>query len=98
MKWVRKTSLSQRKTYKKTGIFVYGSGIVTSSTGVRIHSAPGMKFTTEEVRPHGELLYCYGTNNKDGFEWWRVDPNGLKWVRKTSLSQRKSFKELIEIE
>lgn len=95
-RWVRKTSLRDRIGYKKRGAVAYGSGIVTSKSGVRIHSAPGMKYATEEVRPHDEELFCYGTHVADGYEWWCVDPNRLKWVRKTSLSNRKGFKKIIE--
>lgn len=95
-RWVRKTSLRDRIGYKKRGAVAYGSGVVTSKTGVRIHSAPGIKYATEEVRPHDEVLYCYATHTSDGFEWWCVDPNRLKWVRKTSLSNRKGFKKIIE--
>lgn len=95
-RWVRKTSLRDRIGYKKRGAVAYGSGIVTSKTGVRIHSAPGMKYATEEVRPHDEELYCFATHFADGYEWWCVDPNRLKWVRKTSLSNRKGFRKIIE--
>lgn len=95
-RWVRKTSLRDRIGYKKRGAVAYGSGIVTSKTGVRIHSAPGMKYATEEVRPYDEELYCFATHVADGYEWWCVDPNRLKWVRKTSLSNRKGFRKIIE--
>lgn len=95
-RWVRKTSLRDRVGYKKRGAVAYGSGVVTSKTGVRIHSAPGIKYATEEIRPHDEELFCYATHVADGFEWWCVDPNRLKWVRKTSLSNRKGFKKIIE--
>lgn len=96
-RWVRKTSLSNRSVYKKTGVISYGSGIVTSKTGVRIYSAPGMKHATEEVIAGGTLLYCFGTHNADGFEWWLVSADGDKWCRKTSLSDRKSEKKIIEM-
>lgn len=71
---------------------VYAEGVVASTTGVRIHNAPKMFGTaTAEVIPYGKTLYCYGTNKSGGFEWWRVDPEKNKWVRKTSLKDRKAL-------
>lgn len=77
-------------------VTIYGEGTVSSETGVRVHSAPKMAGTaTEEVRPYGEKLYCYGTNQSDGFEWWRIDETGKRWVRKTSLKNRKAYKKTV---
>lgn len=95
--WVIKTNLANRKTYQKKVVFVYAFGTVTSKTGVRIHSLPGMKYTTEEVISQGTVLYCYGSHTADGFEWWAVNASRTKWVRKTSLSQRVVEKKWAEM-
>lgn len=97
-KWVRKTSLKNRKTYKKRGAISYAYGYAASKTGVRIHSKPSMGASTPEVMPYETKLNCFGSHNADGFEWWCVDPNRMKWVRKTSLKNRIVKKELIEVQ
>ena len=96
-KWTRKTSLKNRKTYKKKGVYSYGIGYVASKTGVRVHSAPGMGFSTDEVIPFETKLHCFSSHDKDGFEWWCIDVNRMKWVRKTSLKNRRGIKEFIEL-
>lgn len=95
-KWVRAKSLTGRKTYKKEVYFIYGEGVVKSKTGVRIHAKPSMDASTAEVIPYATVLYCYGSSNVDGFEWWSISPNRDKWVRKTSLEHRKTYKKWIE--
>mgnify|MGYP006874680679 CR=1 FL=1 len=91
------TSLKNRKTYKKKGVYSYGIGYVASKTGVRVHSAPGMGFGTDEVIPFETKLNCFSSHDKDGFEWWCIDVNRMKWVRKTSLKNRRGIKEFIEL-
>lgn len=95
--WVRKTGLKNRKTYLKKVVFTYGYGTVNSKTGVRIHSLPGMKYTTPEVIAEGTVLYCYGSHNADGYSWWAVNAARTKWVRKTSLRDRVTEKKWTEI-
>ena len=95
--WVPKNVLRNRKGYQKTVVFTFAYGTVNSKTGVRIHSAPGMKYTTEEVIAEGVRLYCYGTHNADGYEWWAVNASRTKWCRKTSLRDRVSEKRWHEI-
>lgn len=74
---------------------IYGQGTVKSATGVRVHSAPSFAATTEEVRPFGEVLYCYGSHTAEGYEWWKIDETGKRWVRKTSLRNRKAYKKTV---
>lgn len=95
-KWVRKTSLKNRKGYKKRGAISYASGVSASKTGTRIYSAPGMGKATPDIVEYDKCVYCYGTHSADGFEWWCINPNRLEWVRKTSLKDRKAEKKLIE--
>lgn len=95
-RWVRAKALKDRTTFKKEVYIVYGEGSVASKTGVRIHYAPRMDATTEEVIPYATILYCYGTHTADGFEWWAVNHEKTKWVRKTSLDHRKGYKEYKE--
>ena len=95
-KWTRKTSLINRRGYVKVGALSYAYGFVNSKTGVRVYSQPGNKYSTPEVIPADTKLYCLGSHNKDGYEWWCIDPSKMKWIRKTSLRDRKSEKEFIE--
>lgn len=97
-RWVRKTSLYQRKGYVKTVYFIYGEGVVNSLTGVRVFSRPGKAYATEEVINHGITLYCYGSNNAEDstMEWWAINKERTKWVRKTSLRDRKGYTKWIE--
>lgn len=95
-RWVRARGLKDRVGYVKEVDIVYGEGAVASKTGVRIHYAPRMNATTEEVIPYATILYCYGTHNADGYEWWAVNPDKTKWCRKTSLDHRKGYKEIRE--
>lgn len=60
-------------------------GKVSSSTGVRVHSAPAMSATTSEVIKYNTTLYCYASKFADGYEWWKISATAEKWVRKTSL-------------
>ena len=95
--WVPKTSLRNRKTYQKKVVFTYGYGTVSSKTGVRIHSLPGMNYATDEVIAYNTILYCYGSHTADGYEWWAVNASRTKWCRKTSLNNRKTEKKWAEI-
>lgn len=91
--WVLKTSLRNRKTYKRKGYMTYGYGFVNSKTGVRIHSAPNMESATTEVIPEGTKMFCYSTHKEDGFQWWSLDMARTKWCRETSLRDRKMIQE-----
>ena len=95
--WARKTSLKERKTYKKAGYMTYGFGFVSSKTGVRIHSAPNMESSTSEVIGVGTKFFCYSTHKEDGFQWWSLNPERTKWCRETSLKDREMVKEWREI-
>lgn len=95
--WVPKTSLRNRETYRKRGYMTYASGIVSSATGVRIHSAPNMASSTPEVIPQGTKLFCYSTHKEDGFQWWALNFERTKWCRETSLKDRKTSKEWHEM-
>ena len=89
-RWVRKTSLRNRKSYKKRVVFTYGHGVVNSKTGVRVFSRPGKNYATEEVIAHGIVLYCYGSNKAEdsSVNWWAINKERTKWVRMTSLRDR----------
>lgn len=95
-RWIRARGLNDRKAYRREVYIVYAEGSVASKTGVRIHSEPKLAATTGEVIPYATVLYCYGTHNNDGFEWWCVSPNRDKWVRKTSLDHRKAYRKLVD--
>lgn len=76
---------------KLAGAKIYASGR-GQRTGTRVYSAPSFKKPLKEVIPSGQLVYCYGTHRAELFEWWKIDPDGGRWVRKTSLRERKTIK------
>lgn len=69
---------------------VYASG-VGQRTGTRVYSAPSFRKPLPEIIPQGQIVYCYGTHKAELFEWWKIDPDGGRWVRKTSLRDRKKL-------
>ena len=73
------------------GLTVYATGRGQKS-GTRVYSAPSFKKPLNEIIPSGQLVYCYGTHRAELFEWWKIDPDGGRWVRKTSLRERKTIK------
>lgn len=76
---------------KLAGPKKYASG-VGQPGGTRVYSAPSFKRPLKEIIPAGQLVYCYGTHRAELFEWWKIDPDGGRWVRKTSLRKRKTIK------
>lgn len=76
---------------KLAGPKKYASG-VGQPGGSRVYSAPSFKKPLKEIIPAGQLVYCYGTHRAELFEWWKIDPDGDRWVRKTSLRKRKTIK------
>lgn len=76
---------------KLAGPKKYASG-VGQPGGTRVYSAPSFKKPLKEIIPAGQLVYCYGTHRAELFEWWKIDPDGDRWVRKTSLRKRKTIK------
>lgn len=76
---------------KLAGPKKYASG-VGQPGGSRVYSAPSFKRPLKEIIPAGQLVYCYGTHRAELFEWWKIDPDGDRWVRKTSLRKRKTIK------
>lgn len=72
-----------------TKIYATGEG---QPGGTRVYSQPSFKKPTSEIVKAGQKVNCYGTNNSEGYEWWRIDEKGTRWVRKTSLRNRKTVK------
>lgn len=74
---------------KKEEAKIYATGEGQDS-GTRVYSAPTFKKPTDEIIKKGQKVNCYGTHNAENFEWWKINEAGTKWVRKTSLKNRKS--------
>lgn len=73
----------------KAKIYATGEG---QRTGTRVYSAPSFTKPINEIIPYGKMVYCYGTHKAELFEWWKINTEGTKWVRKTSLKNRKVIK------
>lgn len=58
--------------------------------GTRVYSAPSFKKPIDEIIKEGQKVNCYGTHTEDDYEWWAINEKKTKWVRKTSLRNRKS--------
>lgn len=68
-------------------IYATGEG---QDSGTRVYSAPSFSKPTAEIVRKGVTVNCYGTHAAEGYEWWKINSAGTKWVRKTSLKNRKS--------
>lgn len=74
-------------------ITVYGEGIAKTQTP--IYSGPDQSSKTRFTLKEGQKVYCYGTHNTAGVEYWRIDPWNNEWVPKTSLRNRKAYQKTV---
>lgn len=74
---------------QKPKVYATGEG---QPGGTRVYSAPSFRKPTQEIIKEGQTVNCYGTHMEENYEWWAINEKKTKWVRKTSLRNRKSVK------
>ncbi len=78
-----------RPKYSQYRIYATGEG---QNSGTRVYGSPSFKKPLAKIIQKGQKVNCYGTHITEGYEWWKINPSGTEWVRKTSLKNRKTIK------
>ena len=95
--WVIESSLHDRVMKTRRGFITYGYGKAELPKGVRVYSCPGSGNGTTEMIGQGTTVYCYSTNKTENIEWWSINSDRTKWVKRDQLADVKMVKKWNEI-